>query len=206
MKLQIKPHFFLNCLTTIYSMAQMQMYEEIGNMSISTSRYFRYIFRDSQDFIRLEDEIEHVRIYLEIQKQRYQNSFTYRIEQDDNAVGVNIPPLVLHTFIENAVKYAVSREDVVQILLTVNRCLDEQEETAVIRISDTGPGFSSDVLEKLIHGQPLDQSKGTQIGIMNTLQRLEFLYHKKAKVRFSNMEDGGACVTLYIPYLPKEKI
>ncbi|WP_419871954.1 histidine kinase [Candidatus Pristimantibacillus sp. PTI5] len=66
MKLQIKPHFFLNCLTNIYSMAQMQMFEDIQSMAISTSNYFRYSFQNGQDFVRLDDELDHVRIYLEI--------------------------------------------------------------------------------------------------------------------------------------------
>ncbi|WP_313640620.1 histidine kinase, partial [Paenibacillus sp.] len=61
MKLQIKPHFFLNCLTNIHSMAQMHMYTEIQNMALSTSKYFRYIFQNDQDFVKLEDELEHIR-------------------------------------------------------------------------------------------------------------------------------------------------
>jgi two-component system sensor histidine kinase YesM len=204
MKLQIKPHFFLNCLTNIYSMAQMQMYKEIEHISISTSKYFRYIFQHGQNFVSLEDEIEHIRIFLDIQKHRYRNALSYHIERQDDTDGVIIPPLVLQTFIENSVKYAVSRTNEIQIVLTVDRQFVFEDNMIVIRISDNGPGFKSHVLEKLTNEQPLDQTDGTHIGIMNTLQRLEILYHKKAKVRFSNMEDGGACVTLYIPSLPPE--
>ncbi|MNW65411.1 hypothetical protein D3C74_437930 [compost metagenome] len=72
----------------------------------------------------------------------------------------------------------------------------------VIQISDNGPGFAPGVLEKLVRGQPLDQSKGTHIGIMNTLKRLEYLYYKKAVVHFSNIEGGGASVILTLPDLP----
>ncbi|MFC4104117.1 sensor histidine kinase [Paenibacillus xanthanilyticus] len=204
MKLQIKPHFFLNCLTTIYSMAQMQMHAEIERMTLSTSRYFRYIFQNEQDFVRLADELEHVRIYLEIQKHRYRDAFVYRIEQDDGAEGARIPPLVLQTFIENAIKYAVSREQEVQIRVQVERSRAEGEACTVIRITDTGPGFSPEVLEKLNEGQPLDQTLGTQIGIMNTVHRLEYLYRKQATVRFGNREGRGASVTLTIPDLPAE--
>lgn len=205
MKLQIKPHFFLNCLTTIYSMAQMQMHAEIQNMTLSISKYFRYIFQNGQHFVRLEDEIEHVRTYLEIQKQRYRNAFDYRIEQAERTADVRIPPLVLQTFIENAMKYAVSREHEVQVVLTVTRQVVEDEEMTVIRISDTGPGFPPPVLDSLVNGQPLDQTEGTRIGIMNTIQRLEHLYHNKAQVRFSNREGGGACVVLYLPDHPEDR-
>ena len=51
LQLQIRPHFFLNCLNTIYSMAQTQLYEEIMKMSMITSNYFRYIFQNTQDLV-----------------------------------------------------------------------------------------------------------------------------------------------------------
>lgn len=206
MKQQIKPHFFLNCLTSIYSMAQIQMYKEIENMAMSTSKYFRYIFQNGENFVRLEDELDHVRIYLEIQKNRYRDAFIYQIEQDELTRDVKIPPLVLQTFIENSIKYAISRDQEVQILLTVKHQQIEEEAMTVILISDSGPGFLPSVLEKLTQGQPLEQINGTQIGIMNTLKRLEYLYLKKAEVSFSNLEGGGACVILTLPELPSTSI
>ncbi len=206
MKQQIKPHFFLNCLTSIYSMAQIQMYKEIENMAMSTSKYFRYIFQNGENFVRLEDELDHVRIYLGIQKNRYRDAFIYQIEQDELTRDVKIPPLVLQTFIENSIKYAISRDQEVQILITVKHQQIEEEAMTVILISDSGPGFLPSVLEKLTQGQPLEQINGTQIGIMNTLKRLEYLYLKKAKVSFSNLEGGGACVILTLPELPSTSI
>jgi len=200
MKLQIKPHFFLNCLTNIHSMAQMQMFEEIQSMAISTSNYFRYIFQNGEDFVKLDDEIDHVRIYLEIQKHRYRDAFSYHINHGKDTEKMRIPPLVLQTFIENSVKYAVSRVNEVQIRLDVKVDRESGEEVTVIRISDTGPGFDADILERLESGQPLDQTDGNHIGIMNTIKRLEYLYRRKANVQFSNIESGGACVTIYLPY------
>ncbi|BCG59068.1 cache domain-containing sensor histidine kinase [Paenibacillus sp. URB8-2] len=204
MKLQIKPHFFLNCLTSIYSMAQIQMYEEIENMAMSTSKYFRYIFQSGENFVRLEDEIEHVRTYLNIQKSRYQGAFSYRIEQSEDTIGTLVPPLMLQTFIENSVKYAVSRDHELQITLTVfKRIRAAEEEMTVIRIADTGPGFPPDILEKLANGEPFMQTGGRRIGIMNVLQRLNLLYRQKANVGFTNGEDGGACVTIALPPLTR---
>ncbi|CAM4479959.1 histidine kinase [Paenibacillus phoenicis] len=200
MKLQINPHFFLNCLTNIYSMAQMQLYQEIEQMALSTSRYFRYIFQNDGDFVKLRDEIEHVRIYLDIQKHRYPDALVYRIDVEEMlAAEIQIPPLVLQTFVENAVKYAVSRISQVHIELAVRLEREDGEERMTIRITDTGPGFPPEILECLQNGRPLDQSAGNHIGIMNTLQRLASLYNGDAAVSFSNREDGGACVILSLP-------
>jgi signal transduction histidine kinase len=203
MKLQIKPHFFLNCLTTIHSMAQMDMTDEIQKMAMSTSIYFRYIFQNGQDFVRMEDEIEHVRIYLDIQKHRYRDAFLYRIEVGERLRDTPIPPLVLQTFIENAIKYAVSRDNDSLITLVAGCRRIGGEAVTVIRIADTGPGFPPHVLEKLRQGVPLDQTHGTRIGIMNTIQRLESLYGGRAVVRFRNRAGGGAGVTLFLPELPE---
>jgi len=199
MKLQIKPHFFLNCLTTIYSMSQMHMHEEIQKMTMSISNYFRYIFQNDKDFVRLADELEHVRIYFDIQKQRYRNAFQYRIVAAESTADVHIPPLILQTFIENAMKYAVSRDKEIEISLEVEQRCIEEEELTFIRIADTGPGFPSEVLEMLQKHQPLDQAGGKHIGVMNTLQRLEYLYDKRATVHFSNLHSGGACIMLLLP-------
>lgn len=120
---------------------------------------------------------------------------------------MKIPPLVLQTFIENSIKYAISRENETWIRLTVDRCILEDGIPGTrITLSDTGPGFPPEVLEKLEEGLPLDQSKGTHIGIMNTLKRLEYLYYSLAAVCFSNLSGGGACVTLLLPDLPEPSL
>ncbi|WP_342562106.1 histidine kinase [Paenibacillus sp. FSL R7-0345] len=204
MKQQIKPHFFLNCLTSIYSMAQIQMYQEIEDMAMTTSKYFRYLFQNGENFVPLASEIEHVQMYLEIQKQRYRDAFSYQVELPEEARTVKIPPLVLQTFIENSVKYAISRENEMQITLTVQRSqLEEGIAGTRIELSDNGPGFPPEVLEKLQGGLPLDQTKGTHIGIMNTLKRLEYLYYNLADVTFTNIPGSGACITLHLPDLPE---
>lgn len=203
MKQQINPHFVLNCLTSIYSMAQLQMYQEIEDMAMTTSKYFRYLFQNGDNFVQLENEIMHVQMYLEIQQKRYRDAFSYHVELPEEAKNVNIPPLVLQTFIENSIKYAISREKEVQIRLVVKRGVYAGDfEATLIQLTDTGPGFPPDVLEKLQAGLTLDQSKGTQIGIMNTLKRLEYLYRNLAIISFSNSPGGGACITLLLPDLP----
>ncbi len=203
MKLQIKPHFFLNCLTTIYSMAQMQLHEEIERMTLSISKYFRYIFQNDRDFVSLLDEIEHVRTYLDIQRERYRDAFHYRVDLDPLAADVQLPPLLIQTFVENAMKYAVSRDREVRLTIEVGRHIQGAASVTEIRISDTGPGFPGDVLEKLAAGQPLDQSGGTRIGIMNAVQRLNYLY-ADADIRFRNAD--GASVTILLPDRPEAKI
>jgi len=204
MKLQIQPHFFLNCLTTIYSMSQMHMYDEIQKMTMSISNYFRYIFQSGTNFVKLKDELEHIEIYMDIQKQRYHSAFQYYIELDSEVEDSDVPPLVLQTFIENIMKYAVSRDREIDIHIRINKIVIDQEPTIYISISDTGPGFPQAVLHKLQNQEPLDQSHGGHIGIANTIQRLDYLYRQRAKITFSNMEAGGARIEIWLPARKEE--
>ena len=97
LQLQIRPHFFLNCLNTIYSMAQTQLYEEIMKMSMITSNYFRYIFQNTQDLVPVKNELEHIKNYMEIQKMRYGDTFSYEIHAEEGTENIRIPPILIQT-------------------------------------------------------------------------------------------------------------
>ncbi|MHC1748607.1 MAG: sensor histidine kinase [Cellulosilyticaceae bacterium] len=197
---QIKPHFYLNCLTTIYSMAQTKMYDEIEQMCLSTSSYFRYLFQINKDYVKLKYELKHISNYLNIQKLLYSNSFSYFFSIEDGLENAKIPPLVLQTFIENAIKHSVCLDTSITINLSITRYTNKDGDFLKIIISDTGIGFSLDILEKLQNNQLLTGENGTLIGITNTIQRLKLLYDKHYQINFYNGTCGGATIEMDLPY------
>ena len=205
MKLQIKPHFYLNCLTTIYSMAQMKMDKEIKEMALSTSKYFRYLFQTNQNFVKLEKELDHINDYLSIQKLVRGPAFSYESLIEPEVEKAKIPPLVLQTFIENTVKYSVSLDEEVSISLRIYYIKVGNDKLLNIKIKDNGPGFPPGILNKLQYNIPLTNGEGKQIGINNVVQRLQLMYGEKFMIDFSNGSDGGAEIDLTIPYLIYEE-
>jgi len=205
MKLQIKPHFYLNCLTTIYSMAQMEMYKEIKEMAISTSNYFRYLFQTNQNFVKITKELEHVKDYLAIQKLLHAHSFLFEVQVEDGIQQAKIPPLVIQTFIENTVKHAVSLDEQISISLQIQSKQYKNNKVIWITLCDNGPGFPTDILAKLQNKLSLTTSSGHHIGINNVLQRLTLLYGDDFHIEFSNRPDGGAMIQIAIPYLIYEE-
>lgn len=202
LQLQIRPHFFLNCLNTIYSMAQTQLYEEIMEMSMVTSQYFRYIFRNTQDLVPLEKELLHVEHYMQIQKLRFGDCFSYQVHAEEGTGAVQIPPILIQTFIENSIKHAGILDDGFCIRTDVSWAPSKENEhgNIQIQISDSGEGFPPDVLELLNTSTPLQQINGHRIGITNAIQRLQLLYpDDSAAITFSNLSQGGACVTILLP-------
>lgn len=194
LQLQIKPHFFLNCMTSIHSMAQLHLDEEIQRMAAATAEYFRYIFQSGQACVPLSGELAHARNYLEIQKMRYGEALRYEIRAEDGARDVLIPPLTLQTFLENTIKHAMSLDEGLRITIRTRR----EGDFARLEIADTGRGFPPEVLAALQSGAPFGED-GQHIGIRNTLSRLEILFGGRASVQFRNAPEGGAQIILRIP-------
>ena len=202
LQLQIRPHFFLNCLNTIYSMAQTQLYEEIMEMSMITSNYFRYIFQNPQDFVLLQEELKHIEDYMKIQKLRYGNGFDYEIFAEKGTEQVRILPILIQTFIENSVKHAVASDEPITVKTDIHwsSSPENPHKNIQIQISDTGSGFPEDVLYELNHAQSLEPVNGHRIGITNAIKRLNLFYEKDtAAITFSNLPQKGACVTILLP-------
>lgn len=197
---QIKPHFYLNCLTTIYSMAQTKNYKEIESMALFTSKYLRYLFQTNKDFIKIEYELNHVNDYLNIQTLRYGTAFTYKCTCEKEANESLIPPLILMTFIENIIKHCISLTITLNITLNTKKIRKWGKDYINIILKDSGPGFREDVLQSLNNNQLLARVGGTRIGITNVIERLTFLYGEDYTLRFSNNEDMGACIDLLVPF------
>lgn len=191
--LQIEPHFYLNCLNIIYNMAQMEQYKEIQRLANCVSDYLRYIFKSRESFATVRDELEHINKYLEIQKIRYGNCFESRISMDDRILNLELPPLVLQTFVENSLKYTLNWED--DIELTITGMVGEE---AIIVIEDTGEGFEPEILYKLQNN--LNISEGDRrIGIMNAVSRMKLAFGNEASIAFYNNKKGGAGVEIRFP-------
>lgn len=197
---QIKPHFYLNCLTTIYSMAQTQNYKEIESMALFTSEYLRYLFQSNSDFVKLEYELNHINHYLSIQALRYGPAFSFESEVEPGLEHALIPPLLLMTFIENTIKHCVSLTIQLKISLSICICKESDKVYLQIVIKDSGPGFPPEILEAFNSNEFASGENGTHIGISNTIQRLIFLYEGEYVLNFANNLDFGACVKLWIPY------
>ncbi|OMF18508.1 hypothetical protein BK133_30550 [Paenibacillus sp. FSL H8-0548] len=120
LQLQINPHFYLNSLNTFYYLADDKNYVVMKELSLSLIEYFRFMFRSHSDFVALREEIKHARNYLRIQEFRFPGGLTYDFSVDDSLMDCSVPPLIVQTFVENAIKHAVTLDELVQIHITIN--------------------------------------------------------------------------------------
>lgn len=196
-QLQIKPHFFLNAINIIYNLAQVKKYELIQELSISLSRYFRYMLQTNQYSVPLDKEIKHIRNYLVIQEHRFPNRFQYEINVQSQALPIPVPPLAVQTFVENAVKHAMSMDRVMKLTIEAELRKDEESTRLWIRVQDTGTGFSEEALAKLRAGERIVDEDGEHIGVSNIRERLHHL-NPGSELTFTNRPEGGASVEMLI--------
>ncbi len=148
-KLQLRPHFFLNAMTTISSLSMQGKNEEIRRYIDALSKNIRYMFRAGLHTVPLREEIRHVENYFEMQDLKYPESVFYYIDMPEELGDWPIPQLIIHTIIENEYKYAVSVDEMLTILIRVSLCEREGEELLAIDIEDDGKGYPQQVLDDL---------------------------------------------------------
>lgn len=200
LQMQINPHFYLNSLHIIHSLAALHKNDLVQKMAEHLAGYFRFSMQADRSFIPIKDELRHVENYLEIQKLRFPHRLQYEWELDPRCEDMLLPPLTLQPFVENSVLYGFKKgRDTLFITLRVIYLPEEQH--VLIRIQDNGPGFPEDVLARLQLGEYTPEEKTNRsIGIWNVQHRLGKMKEANAEFGFDNRAEGGADVQLKMKY------
>lgn len=196
LRLQVNPHMLLNSLNTIYSLAQTKKFEAIQEYALHLVDYFRYALRRNDNLVRVAQELQFIKTYIEIQKIRYPGALVYVYAVDPECEKALVPPLLIQNFVENAVKYAVKPGKVTEILLNVKQV----EDRLHISVTDTGAGMKPEILQRLASGEVFVDAMGQKhIGVWNCRRRIEVFYNETPRINILS-GSGGTQVYLDVPY------
>ncbi len=194
--LQVKPHFYLNSLKTLSALTSENESEKTQELILKLSKYLRYLLNVDRGTIPLYQELEFVQNYLDMQGYLTSQEVSGEIDCEDDAREWEVPMLVIQTFVENSVKYAVGKQPGKVLKIQVRAEVLEMEEENMLNISiqDNGMGYSQEVLCEL---EQEENRGGFCVGIKNIRRRCRLLYGDKAQFSFFN--DGGARSELILP-------
>lgn len=195
---QITPHFLYNTLDSIKWMAVTQGEKTIARMAQLLGQLLRKTISDNKEFVRLKEEMECIRCYVEIQKLRYYDSFDYYEEIEAICEDVLIPRLTLQPLIENALFHGVyncGRRGKIQVDIR------KIGETVHIVVTDNGRGM--DVQE--IVNKNKNSDRISKIGIQNVNERIKLYYGQDFGLEYESVKGEFTKALIKIPFRERKE-
>ncbi|MEC0130515.1 cache domain-containing sensor histidine kinase [Paenibacillus odorifer] len=195
---QINPHFIYNSLESINSMAVLQGNKDISKMAISLGKLLRISISQNQELIPLHMEFEHVRHYLDIQKFRFEDKFSYIIDLSDGLKTFMTQKLIVQPIVENALYHAIEQmEDPGIIEITAY----EMGTDMIIIVKDNGPGFDLAKMMSLWDNEGSAQKKYSDsgVGLKNVHERLNIRFGSPYGILVCSSPGFGSTIRIRIP-------
>lgn len=136
---QINPHFLYNTLDTINWLARDRQAPDISRMIEGLSSYFRLSLSKGEDLVKVSDELELAKVYLELQHERFDGMFEFFFEADSGVGNYSMPKLTLQPLVENALLHGIRKKKTMQGTIRVT--VSQEADMIVIQVRDDGVGF-----------------------------------------------------------------
>jgi two-component system, sensor histidine kinase YesM len=195
---QINPHFLYNTLESIKWMAYMNGAKEASDMATALGKFFKGSITKGNDWVTLEEEIEHLKNYIYIQQLRYQDKFIISWDIDEEIKYYKTIKLILQPILENAIVHGI--EDMkTGGIITIKGYM--AEKSVCFEITDNGRGMSIRELTELKSRflSDLSGSKQGSIGISNVFKRLKLYFGENSSFVIESEEGKGTTVKFRIP-------
>lgn len=205
---QINPHFLYNTLDTIYMLARINGEGTTMKMIQALSKYLRLSLNKGSNIVTVEDELENVKSYMEIQQIRNENLFRYELDCQVDAKKTWVLKLILQPLVENAIKYGfceIYEGGLIQIRIR------EENGGLIFEVYNSGAPMKKETADLInaLNGAPHadvrecfpDNQHG--YGVTNVITRLRLKYGEDVRLEYVVEEEGTRCI-IWIPDDGKE--
>ncbi len=203
---QVSPHFLINCLSVISSMAGTSVSRSTLKSMISTlAGHLRYTL-SSKPYVSLAEEIRFVHNYYALNSYRYPDSLTHETDIRGLCDNATVFPCLVLMLSENSIKHNLGTGEKLHLSITATE-ETSSEGTVFVHIThlDSGSGFPIHMLDELNRPDPnLNEiADGTRIGLYHIKKRLLLAYGaSNVQIQFSNNpKTGGAQIDISLPYI-----
>lgn len=193
---QINPHFLYNTLDMINWLSKKGLNDEVSEAVQTLSKFYKMTLRKGNITVTIEEELEHVSLYVQLQNMRYENKIHFTIDVLDNLLEYTIPKITFQPIVENAILHGILGKDSKEgnIVITGWR----EEDDLIFLISDDGIGIPEDKLKQLLTGN-VESKKGSGLAISNIHHRLQLFYEKEYGLSYESKEGEYTEVKIRIP-------
>ncbi|HBG65805.1 MAG TPA: two-component sensor histidine kinase [Treponema sp.] len=202
---QITPHFLYNTFDTIIWLSEAGRTEDVIGITRAFSHFFRISLSKGHEWITVEQELEHVKSYLTIQKIRYENILSYEILADEGIGSIPMLKLLLQPLVENAIYHGIkNKRGRGHICVCARRvpASDMPGGGIEFKVADDGIGFTEERLAAV--RAELQQKAGTEelhtvYGLYNVNKRLKLYYDVSVPFSIESEFGRGSCVSFTVP-------
>ncbi|NUO80861.1 histidine kinase [candidate division KSB1 bacterium] len=187
LKMQLHPHFLFNTLNTIAVLIHENP-QVAARMLEQLSDLLRHTLKNSgTQEVALQQELEFLRLYLEIEQTRFGDRLTVRMNIAPDTLAARVPNLILQPLVENAIRHGVAKRRGPGMI-----GISAERENGVLRLRVRDNGYGPVAIGESNHG----------IGLANTRARLQTLYGLQGELKLENIAEGGALAEIVLPFSP----
>jgi two-component system sensor histidine kinase YesM len=198
---QLNPHFLYNALQSIGTLALKKNVPQVYTLVTHLSKIMRYGMNMDEDIVPLTKEIEYIKAFLLLQKERFGDQFEYSLQFDKEDLTIRVPKMILQPIIENYFKHGFDggSETIGQLIIIGKR----EDDQLVITVRDNGKGISearlNEIYQSFTHEKQRINTDGTNIGLRNVYLRLKLYFGDRSAFQIENHEVGGIFVIIKLP-------
>ena len=188
---QINPHFLYNSLSIINWMAIRSNQMDISKVTLSLSMFYRTALSKGQDMVTVDNCIQNIKAYLDIQLVMHDNEFQVAWEIEPEVKGDIVPKLLLQPVVENALEHGLDMKEEGEKILKL--FFVKEGEDVLLAVEDNGPGMEQSEADKLVTYQ------ASGYGLKNVNDRMRLLYGENYAIRVYSKLGEGTRVEMRIP-------
>lgn len=192
---QINPHFLYNTLASISCLAKSNHDVEVSKMTMSLAKFYRLSLNAENMMITVEEELEHLKSYISIQRTRFKNMFDTCFVLDDNIYKYPIIKVILQPLVENALSHGIEPK-MSHGTVVIKAWIEE--DLLVFEIIDDGVGIRHERVEAILQNK-LEKHWNSGYGLKNVNDRLKIYYGETYGIDVFSKIGIGTCVTIRIP-------
>ncbi len=196
---QVRPHFLMNTLQSIYCLAEAHGETDIACMTEALGSMFKSSLNDQRDIISLREDLDMVEDYMSIQRLRYGSQLDFQVDIPEELKETEIASMTLQPLVENSVHHALEEmNDTCVIRVQAER----ENGDVLISVIDNGKGMDEHIIEKLENGSVIPDGLG--IGMRNIHHRLRYAFGEQSGLEVHSAP-GKTAVTVRVPAREKGK-
>ncbi|WP_168122924.1 sensor histidine kinase [Paenibacillus sp. HB172176] len=198
---QVHPHFLYNALQSIGTLALKNQDRNLYKLIASLGKLMRYHMNTEETVVPLKKEIEHVKAYLELQKQRFGEQLHIRIETEPSVENIEVPKMIIQPLAENIFKHGMNSSD--KSIVIAIQCRVTSDGGLALLVEDNGQGIALETvlqlqaqLERPDSAESL--SRDEHIGLANVLMRLRLFFNTNTTMTLRSAPGEGFAVRIHI--------